>query len=336
MRPRQTSDRQFVTFVQRWQCGTSVRKAGLACLMSLFALLANSPAAIAEQNKKTNPDRTDQFVVFNAMLYENMPAFGDKLPVVYEHTIFKHGVLKDGIRPSEKSVAHAANWVSETAAEAKRQNRTPLVALDIERWHLWPFVPMPEHKIALGHYADSASRFKDAVESPICLYGVLPVGGIITALKAARNPETQQQWVAANKAAAAAISGTVSALCPALYAYYQYPNDPNDERALKQWLANAREVVRQARLLAPDKPIYPFIWPQYHSGGNVRGFGFLSEQRWQAQLEFLKSHTDGLILWGGYDLVANHPLAWDDNASWWRTLKRVFPEQTHVRPSARK
>ena len=336
MRPQQTSGRQFEPRIQHLHRCVSMRKAGLACLMSLIALIASAPAANAEQGNQTGSDRTDRFVVFNAMLYENMPAFGDTLPVVYEHTIFKHGVLKDGIRPSEKSVAHAANWVSEHAARAKRQNRTPLIALDIERWHLWPFVPLPEHKVALSHYADSASRFKAATESPICLYGVLPVGGIITALKAARNTETQRQWVAANKAAAAAIGSTVNALCPALYAYYQYPNDPNDERALKQWLANAREVVRQARLLAPDKPIYPFIWPQYHSGGNVRGFGFLSDQRWQAQLEFLKSHTDGLILWGGYDLIANRPLAWDSKASWWRTLKRVFPEQTHVRPGTRK
>ncbi len=281
---------------------------------------------VNENTTTTSP--TSSFRLFNAMLYKDMPAFGERQIVVYEQSFFGAGTLADGIRPSDEGIAQAVSNAHIQRQHHRDKALSPFIAVDIERWHTWPFVTQRQHAESISHYADTLKRFQQVARQPVCIYSILPTGGINASTRAIKDKPLREQWISANRNAARQLRGVVNALCPQLYSYYRYPTSLGRNIALDQWKNFATQMVTLGRQLAPGLPVYPFIWPQYHQGGNVAGFEFVDQTVWRAQLEHLKTLADGVILWGGYDFGPNKPLAWDDNAPWWQTLQSVFPELT--------
>jgi Concanavalin A-like lectin/glucanases superfamily len=86
------------------------------------------------------------------------------------------------------------------------------------------------------------------------------------------------------------------------------------------WDAAMRLKVQEARRIGGMKPVYVFIWPEFHDQGppNLAGTP-LPKERWHNQLYLLYSlGVDGIILWGGYQ----H--AWNDQAGWWQATKEFL------------
>ena len=108
----------------------------------------------------------------------------------------------------------------------------------------------------------------------------------------------------------------VDVVCPSLYTFY------DDEEG---WEKYAVENIKRAREY--NKPVYPFILPEYHDGGDPKLRGtYLSPSFWNKQLELLYNESDGIIIWGGWNLSKENYGAreWDDNAQWWNTTKKFI------------
>jgi hypothetical protein len=102
----------------------------------------------------------------------------------------------------------------------------------------------------------------------------------------------------------AVVAAKVDYLFPSLYTFY-------DDRA--GWELAARAVLKEAKQYG--KPVYPFLWPEYHnSNAKLQGTRIPGEF-WRRQLEVCREYADGLVLWGGYKQF------WDEQADWWRETK---------------
>jgi hypothetical protein len=111
---------------------------------------------------------------------------------------------------------------------------------------------------------------------------------------------------------------SVDATFPSLYVHYD---------DLDGWIKYAKEVLRVARNYG--KPVYPFIWPQYHDGNKELGRTFVDTNMWKAVLETVIAEADGAVLWGGWRDREGRRMRWDPDADWWRVTKQVVAQ--HVR-----
>jgi hypothetical protein len=114
------------------------------------------------------------------------------------------------------------------------------------------------------------------------------------------------------------LSEHVDVVCPSLYTFYNNPEG---------WKKYALENIKQAKKYG--KPVYPFIWPQYHGGGNVQPTGtFIDASFWLMQLSLIYQESDGAVIWGGWNQNGEtyEPMEWDETASWWQITKKFIAE----------
>jgi hypothetical protein len=101
----------------------------------------------------------------------------------------------------------------------------------------------------------------------------------------------------------------VDAIYPSLYTFY-----PDQDGWLKYALANISEARRYG------KPVYVFLWPQYHESDPAVAWRFIPADYWRLELETAKQYADGIVIWGGWQYSGkrlNWLLEWDDTAPWW-------------------
>lgn len=101
------------------------------------------------------------------------------------------------------------------------------------------------------------------------------------------------------------LANFVDFVAPSLYTFY---NDPVG------WSAYAIDNINEAKKY--NKPIYPFIWPQYHESSALKG-QLINGDYWRSQLEIVLNYADGVIIWGGntYDWATSTSTT--DNNNWW-------------------
>jgi hypothetical protein len=82
----------------------------------------------------------------------------------------------------------------------------------------------------------------------------------------------------------------------------------DDDQA--KWRGRAEEELNEARQLDPGKPVYFYLWPQYHDG-TAKAFQFVSADYWKFQLEAAHRLANGAVLWspGRFE--------WTDSTGWW-------------------
>lgn len=78
------------------------------------------------------------------------------------------------------------------------------------------------------------------------------------------------------------------ALFPSLYTF-------SDNRPA--WLAKFRRIMTQAAKVAPGKPVYAYLWPQYHDGTKLAGH-YLTPDHWRYELETAQQLCSGVVIWG--------------------------------------
>lgn len=78
------------------------------------------------------------------------------------------------------------------------------------------------------------------------------------------------------------------------------------------WLKYAIANIKEARKIADNKPVYVFLWPQYHTHSQDDGARYIGDDYWKLELETAKLYADGIVIWGGYNQQ------WDENAGWWK------------------
>jgi hypothetical protein len=100
------------------------------------------------------------------------------------------------------------------------------------------------------------------------------------------------------------IAPRVDAVFPSLYTFY---NDP------KSWDIYARGMIEEARRY--HKPVYVFLWPEYHPSNSLLKGTNVGPQFWRHQLEFCRGLADGIVIWGGWQEE------WREDAPWWVETK---------------
>ncbi|WP_222182847.1 hyaluronidase [Geminicoccus harenae] len=91
------------------------------------------------------------------------------------------------------------------------------------------------------------------------------------------------------------------------------------ELTVQGWTVAARESLKVAKRW--DRPVYPFVWMQYHNKINVPELAnkFLPKGFFGYQLETLKKlGADGVVIWGTLGPDGTGRASFDRNADWWR------------------
>jgi len=79
-----------------------------------------------------------------------------------------------------------------------------------------------------------------------------------------------------------------NALFPSLYTF-------GDDRAA--WRARFRGIMAEAAAIAPGKPVYAYLWPQYHGGSRWAG-RYLTPDHWRFELAEATRRCSGVVIWG--------------------------------------
>jgi hypothetical protein len=104
-----------------------------------------------------------------------------------------------------------------------------------------------------------------------------------------------------NAPIAAELAKHVDAFFTPLYTF-------DDDR--QRWEKRAESARAEARQLDANKPIYFYIWPQYHVG-SARALRYVPGDYWKFQLETARRFGNGVVIWGSNTYV------WNERSGWW-------------------
>jgi hypothetical protein len=255
------------------------------------------------------------FVVFDGTHYSNKPdlsAYGIRpITIAYAGKLglewYKHADRLPDIQT-----------VQAVAREAQLKGN--VVVLDIEHW---PLAGSP------NSVRDSLTKYKRVLEwfqaaAPTLsagYYGAPPLHDYWRAIKGTSSQE-RLSWMAENDQVRD-LAGAVDVLFPSLYTFYP------DQAA---WRRYAIAQIEEARRYGNGKPVYVFLWPQYHESNSILGGSYLPEDYWLLELQTAREFADGIVIWGGSG-GNNQPLKWDERAAWWETTKEFM--ETINRPISR-
>ena len=208
------------------------------------------------------------------------------------------------------------NLVQQVAREAQAKNFPTVI--DIEHW---PLDGDPnEVRASLSKYMTVLQWFKQAAPGlAVGYYGAPPLRDYWKSLKSPMSKE----WASFAKEndQLRPLAGAVDILLPSLYTFY------TDRGG---WVRYAYAQIAEARRYSNGKPVYVFLWPQYHdSNPSLRG-AFLPADFWRLQLQMAKQYADGIIIWGGWGPKGR--MNWDENAAWWRVTKEFMKKLPPPQP----
>jgi hypothetical protein len=83
------------------------------------------------------------------------------------------------------------------------------------------------------------------------------------------------------------------ALFPSLYTF-------SDD--LPAWRRRFQQIMDEAAYVAPGKPVYAYIRPQYHDGTKQAG-EYLTPDHWRYELQVARELCSGVVIWGPHRRV---------------------------------
>ncbi len=193
-------------------------------------------------------------------------------------------------------------------AKSLSKSQVPYI-LDIEMWNVGMLDDIQANKNIDKYILVINTMKKARPDLKFGYYGVLPNRDYWSPVL--NNPQKIKKWHHINKRLKR-LARYVDVICPSLYTFY------NNQ---KGWKKYAIENIKQAKIY--KKPVYPFLWPQYHdSNKKLRGI-YISPSFWFEELALVLQSSNGVIVWGGWN---NGRVEWNENAPWWKITK-VFAKR---------
>ena len=273
-------------------------------------LLSRYPSAI---EPPASASLTRPFVVFDGTLYKDKPSLDAyhvrSITVLYEARLFV---------ANQSHAAMPSETIVRSLAYELRDSPEPVV-LDIERWPLKGDGLTVQSTV--GKFLAVLSWVKsEAPGVPFGVYGTVPVPDYWRAIRDPTSAEFQS-WQQDNDRLEG-ISDRVDALFPSIYTFY------TDRQG---WRTYAIAQIAEAKRKAKGKPVYAFLWPQYHESNRLLGLRPLDPDYWELQLNTVYQHADGVVIWGGWG--ANGPDSWNEEAPWWQVTKRFMRQLDTTAPA---
>jgi len=247
------------------------------------------------------PPTPKPFYMFDATLYSNKPDLSTHgirpIRVIYGQEFGKDWFKNADLLPPLEAVQSVARQAQQTGVP---------VVLDIEHWPLKG--PTEVVQSSLQKYMTVLTWFRNAAPGlSVGYYGAPPTRDYWRAVKGPASPE-YKTWMSENDKLHP-LADAVVVLYPSLYTFY-----PDREG----WSKYAIAQITEARRYAGGKPVFVFLWPQYHES-NVQLTGtYLPPDYWLRELQTAKEYADGVVIWGGWDLKTNKAYKWDEDAQWWK------------------
>lgn len=273
----------------------------------LLTLLATIIPTIASSQSTTA--LAQNYSVYDGTLYRNKPDLS-------QHGLQSIAILGRQLWGNDKPGEALPNEdrIRLTAQEIAALG-TPIV-LDIEHWPLQGRPELVQNN--LNKYL-TVLRWFHEVKAPIKVgyYGTVPIRDYWRAIKDVGHPE-HQAWRAENDRLRS-LALAVDVLFPSLYTFY-------DDR--EGWRRYAIAQIAQARRFGGGKPIYVFLWPQFHDSNRGLKGTYLPVDFWRLELETAREYADGVVIWGGWG-ADNRPAQWDEQAEWWQVTKGFLAGVSH-------
>ena len=251
--------------------------------------LANSGSAQA----------ANQFVVFDATWHKGKPdlsQYGLRPITLIGGQLWEKG--------ADRAYLPKKNQVRPLAEQAMASGG--IAVLDIEHW------PVRGDHAVVGESLTKLSTvlawFHEAFPGlQVGYYGVPPIRDYWRAIKGSGTKE-YLAWQAENDALRP-LANDVDILFPSLYTFY-----PHREG----WVEYAVAQIRETRRYGQGKPVYVFLWPAYHESNLLLGNKSIEPEFWKLQLETVRAHADGIVIWGGGGS------SWNEQAPWWKITKEFM------------
>lgn len=154
-------------------------------------------------------------------------------------------------------------------------------------------------------------------------YTTLPTIDYWRAIEGPGSPR-YRQWQAQNDRMRR-LEPKVDALFASAYTYYD---------DIPGWVTYATAQICEARRLS-NKPVYVFLWPEFHDGERPHRGARVPGRYWRIQLETVRRLADGVVLWGGYDLRNDRQAQWEPHEGWWTETVSFMESLGRERPARR-
>jgi len=252
------------------------------------------------------PNANRQFPVFDAVSFAHKPdltVFGLKpITVVYPNFMWKENKVPDSTSLPDRSRIVAFGQLANQTSH--------VLAIDIEHWPLTGnpttvAASIKKYQTVIGWY-----KATTAPELKIGFYGVTQLRNYWDSIQEKNSPR-YLAWQKQNDALAS-VAQLEDVLFPSVYTFY-------DDR--RGWEKYAIAQIQEARRYAGRKPVYVFLWPQYHGSNKKLDNAFLAGDYWRMELETARKYADGLVIW-----CCSTKQTWDENAAWWSETKTFLKE----------
>lgn len=258
------------------------------------------------------------FVAYDGTLYRTKPDFTQHgiqpLKIIYGREFYAEGESHMAM-PKEKHCRTLAKQYYNTTS-------LDLAVINLENWPLKGSPSVVQD--GLTKYLTVLRWFHaEAPNLKIGYYGRPPISDYSRAILDPSRRE-YQAWQAENDAIRSLYSET-DVFFPSVYTFY------SDREG---WVKYAVAQISEARRLGNGRPVYVFMWPQYHPSNRLLAYQYISSDFWELQLQTARQYADGIVIWGGWDFDNNRPAEWDESASWWQVTKKFMEGQKPTVPPA--
>lgn len=226
----------------------------------------------------------------NAMRFANLPdltRYGLKdVTVVYASELWP--------KKASRSEPDLSFIRSETIPRVRRKAKD-LVVIDVEHWDLTG-TSSGEIERSIRRYMDVLDTFRTHMPGiRHGLYSMVPIRNYWTPVRG--NTEELARWRGENERLKP-IAEVSDVIFPSLYTFYEDRDG---------WLTYANANIAEAKQYG--RPVYPFLWPQYHTSWKP-----IDRDFWRLQLETVYDNADGMVIW----TPAKGKPRWNPEAPWWQ------------------
>jgi len=246
-----------------------------------------------------------QFLVFDGTMFTEKPDLAQygirPISVMYE------GSMWASPQPSDKTSLPDQKLINTLAQKALQT--TGIAVIYIWRWPLTGDPALVAGSVS--KYQTVLQWFKtDQPGLKVGYYGVAPTQNYWAAIQETTSSR-YTAWQKTNDTVTPSIQyGDI--LFPSAYTFYEDRDG---------WVKYAVAQIREARRLAKGKPVYVFLWPEYHVSNKLLGNTFLPGDYWRTELETARKYADGAVIW-----CCPNKQVWNNSASWWLETQKFMKE----------